>query len=46
MKSFNKDLSKWVEYDFVVINDDLNKCYNKIMLAIKKISNKILIKKL
>ena len=36
MKSFNKDLSKWVEYDFVVINDDLNKCYNKIMLAIKK----------
>ena len=36
MKSFKKDLSRWVEYDFVVINDDLNKCYNKIMLAIKK----------
>jgi guanylate kinase len=36
MKSFKKDLSRWVEYDFVVINDDLSKCYNKIMLAIKK----------
>ena len=36
MKNFKKDLSRWVEYDFVVINDDLNKCYNKIMLAIKK----------
>jgi len=36
MKSFKKDLTRWVEYDFVVINDDLNKCYNKIMLAIKK----------
>ncbi len=36
MKSFKKDLTRWVEYDFVVINDDLNKCYNKIMSAIKK----------
>tara|TARA_Y100000816_G_C25911137_1_gene475201 strand:- start:37 stop:660 length:624 start_codon:yes stop_codon:yes gene_type:complete len=36
MKSFKKDLSRWAEYDFVVINDDLSKCYNKIMLAIKK----------
>jgi len=36
MKNFKKDLSRWVDYDFVVINDDLNKCYNKIMLAIKK----------
>ena len=36
MKSFKKDLSRWVEYDFVVINDDLNKFYNKIMLDIKK----------
>ena len=23
MKGFNKDLSKWKEYDYVVINDDL-----------------------
>tara|TARA_B100000989_G_C19520576_1_gene463986 strand:- start:1838 stop:2461 length:624 start_codon:yes stop_codon:yes gene_type:complete len=35
MKSFKKDLSKWREYDYVVINDDLRKCYNKIIKAIK-----------
>ena len=34
MKSFKKDLSRWKEYDLVVINDDLKKCYNKIMKAI------------
>ena len=39
MKEFKKDLSKWKEYDYVVINDDLKKCYKKIMkmqLKIKK----------
>ena len=35
MKEFKKDLSRWKEYDFVVINDDLKKCYEKIMNAIK-----------
>ena len=35
MKEFKKDLSRWKEYDFVVINDDLNTCYNKIMNKIK-----------
>ena len=35
MKGFKKDLSRWIEYDLVVINDDLNKCYKRIMLAIK-----------
>ena len=35
MKGFKKDLSRWMEYDLVVINDDLNKCYKRIMLAIK-----------
>ena len=39
MKEFKKDLSRWKEYDLVVINDDLNKCYKKIMTAIKKIKN-------
>ena len=29
MKSFKRDLSKWKEYDLVVINDDLNVCYKK-----------------
>ncbi len=41
MKEFKKDLSRWKEYDFVVINDDLKLCYKKIMTAInnkKKIS--------
>ena len=35
MKEFKKDLSKWNEYDYVVINDDLNTCYNNIMKRIK-----------
>ena len=36
MKEFKKDLSKWREYDHVVINDDLNTCYKNIMNTIKK----------
>ncbi len=35
MRQFKKDLLKWKEYNYVVINDDLNKCYKKIMRAIK-----------
>ncbi len=35
MNGFKKDLLKWKEYDFVVINDDLQICYNKIMKVIK-----------
>ena len=31
MKEFKKDLSRWREYDFVVINDDLKLCYKKII---------------
>ena len=48
MKEFKKDLSRWIEYDSVVINDDLKKCYDKIMYAIntnKKIYNRNFIKK-
>ena len=30
MKDFYKDVEHWVDYDFVVINDDLNKCYEEI----------------
>ena len=36
MRGFKKDLSRWKEYDQVVINDDLKKCYKKIMYIIKK----------
>ena len=35
MKEFKKDLSKWTEYDHIVINDDLNLCYKNIMKLIK-----------
>ena len=30
MKDFYKDVKHWEDYDYVVINDDLNKCYNEI----------------
>ncbi len=36
LKQFKKDLVHWKEYDFVVINDDLEKCYKKIMKFIKQ----------
>ena len=39
-KEFKKDLSKWNEYDYVVINDDLKKCYDNILTSIKN-KNKI-----
>ena len=35
MREFKKDLSRWKDYDFVVINDDLKTCYKKIMSVIK-----------
>ena len=36
MKQFNEDIDHWDNYDFVVINDDLNKCYNEIIDLIEK----------
>ena len=30
MKKFSRDVLHWINYDYVVINDDLNKCYSKI----------------
>ena len=30
MKEFYKDVKHWVDYDHVVINDELNKCYEEI----------------
>ena len=30
MKQFGRDVLHWINYDYVVINDDLNKCYTKI----------------
>ena len=31
MQQFDKDVLHWTEYDFVVINEDLNKCYEQII---------------
>ena len=30
MKQFERDVLHWINYNYVVINDDLNKCYKKI----------------
>ena len=35
MKKFNEEISHWKEYDYVVVNDDLELCYNKILDIIK-----------
>ena len=39
MKQFKEDINHWKNYDFVVVNDDLDKCYREI---IKFLKNKIL----
>ena len=30
MKQFERDVLHWINYDYVLINDDLNDCYKKI----------------
>ena len=34
MNKFNEEVSHWNEYNYVVVNDDLNKCYEKILSII------------
>ena len=36
MKQFKKDVLHWKDYDLVVINDDLQKCYDQIITFIEK----------
>ena len=36
MKQFNEDINHWKNYDFVVINDDLQRCYLEIIDFINK----------
>ena len=31
MQQFDKDVLHWTDYDFVVVNEDLNECYNRIL---------------
>ena len=47
MNKFNEEISHWHEYNYVVVNDDLEKCYNAILniivsekKGIKKIQNR------
>tara|TARA_Y100001935_G_C17241650_1_gene476027 strand:+ start:248 stop:880 length:633 start_codon:yes stop_codon:yes gene_type:complete len=35
MKQFGRDVLHWINYDYVVINENLNKCYLKILSLIK-----------
>ena len=40
MRQFNEDVLHWKDYDLVVINDDLNKCYDKITKFIETTDHK------
>ena len=31
MNKFHEEISHWSEYNYVVVNDDLETCYNKIL---------------
>ena len=30
MKEFSRDVLHWINYDYVIVNDNLNECYSKI----------------
>ena len=34
MKQFSRDVLHWINYDYVVINDDLDNCYDRILKLI------------
>ena len=40
MKQFNKDILHWKNYDYVVINDNLEKCYKEVFNLIESELNK------
>jgi guanylate kinase len=41
MKQFGRDVLHWINYDYVVINDELNNCYKKIYNLVQaEINNK------
>ena len=39
MKQFERDVLHWINYDYVVINNDLNECFLKIMNLIDAVIN-------
>jgi len=30
MKEFSRDVLHWINYDYVIVNDNLDECYSKI----------------
>ena len=46
MKDFYNDVKHWVDYDYIVINDNLEKCYNEIMKIINNLNSLKPIKKI
>ena len=41
MKQFDQDILRWKNYDFVVINDELEKCYYEITNLLKSSINNL-----
>ena len=41
MRQFSKDILHWADYDYVVINDNLENCYNEVNNLIKSEMDKI-----
>ena len=41
MRQFSKDILHWLDYDYVVINDNLENCYNEVNNLIKSEMDKI-----
>jgi len=39
MKQFERDVLHWINYDYVVINNDLEECYSKIINLIDAVIN-------
>ena len=41
MRQFSKDILHWVDYDYVVVNDNLENCYNEVNNLIKSEMDKV-----
>tara|TARA_B100000745_G_scaffold22427_1_gene15226 strand:+ start:17 stop:649 length:633 start_codon:yes stop_codon:yes gene_type:complete len=41
MRQFSKDILHWVDYDYVVVNDNLENCYNEVNNLIKSVMDKV-----
>ena len=41
MRQFSKDILHWLDYDYVVINDNLENCYNEVNNLIKSEMDKV-----